>query len=146
MVTSMGWSGRGYSRGRGGMWGYQAPMPQIPPPPSGSIRIVAPVDFSNGLNSPISMRTGRAPYIAVVDVSGGKIVNVNIVQNAAAMAPRGAGVQLGQWILNIGASIVIAVSLGPNIDMVLRQVGVRVELVPPGTILGDALAKLGFVK
>jgi len=136
--------GKGYGGGLGGRWSFTQ-MPQIPPPSSGALRVAAPVDINAGLDSPISPRTGRAPYIALVDVLKGKIAKINVVANAAASAPRGAGMQLGQWLITSGVKVVLASLLGPNLEMVLRQAGVRVEIVPAGIKLRDALVKLGIV-
>lgn len=140
------WRGRGmgYGRGRGGGWSF-AQMPRILPPLSGALRVAAPVDINAGLDSPISPRTGRAPYIALVDILNGKIANINVIANVAASAPRGAGMQLGQWLVTSGVKIVIASLLGPNLEMILKQAGIRVEIIPAGIKLRDALVKLGIV-
>ena len=39
----------------------------------------------------------------------------------------------------------MAPRLGPNIAMVLSQAGVRVETVPPGVTVGEALRRMGLL-
>lgn len=134
--------GRGWGRGRG--WGPLPTLPPLPPPPPNGLRIMATVDSNVGLNSPISFRFARAPLIAVVDTVGGKVVNLKILENPYATAPHGAGMGLGQWIVASGVKLVIAPRLGPNISFVLQQAGVRVEIVPPGIPLSEALRRLGI--
>ena len=146
---SYGWRGRrGSGRGGvgppfgGGPWTPQ--MPPLPAPPPGATRIALPVEDSRGLDSAISWRMGRASYIAVVDVAGDRVVDVNVVPNAVAGTPRGAGIALGQWLLSIGVRVVVAPRVGPNLAYVLQQGGVRIESAPPGSRVRDALKSLGI--
>ncbi len=139
-----GWRrGRGFGGGYGGGW-IPINMPAMTPLQPNTMRIAATVDANNGLNSPISFRAGRAPYIAIIDVSGNKITSINIYPNMAMNIPRGAGIQLAQWLLNGRISIFIASNVGPNVEMVLRQAGVKIHIVSPGTMLGAVLASMGI--
>ncbi len=58
--------------------------------------------------------------------------------------PRGAGIQLAQWLLNSRVSIFITSNVGPNVEMVLRQAGVKIHIVSPGLILGSVLTSMGI--
>lgn len=141
--------GRGWRRGRayGGGYGgglFPINMPTVPPLQPNTIRIAAVVDADNGLNSPISFRAGRAPYIAMVDVSSNKVISISIYPNMAMNVPRGAGIQLAQWLLNSRVSIFITSNIGPNIEIVLRQAGVKIHIVPPGSILNSVLTSMGI--
>ena len=148
---SYNWRGRG-GFGRGGSGGppwaggpWTPPqMPSLPRPPPGATRVAVPVEDNRGLDSTISWRMGRASYIAIVDVVEGRVAGVNVVPNAVAGAPRGAGIALGQWLLSIGVNVVVAPRVGPNIAYVLQQGGVRVEVAPPGSRVRDALRNLGI--
>ncbi len=162
----MSWQGGpGYGRGRGrggGRGGYRwrrgwsqgwgsGPQPQQPAPlhvqqlPPGYRRIAAVVDEDNGLDSRISPTYGRAPYIALVDLDPqGNIVAVNIVPNPAVNTPQGAGPATTQYILSTGATTIIASNIGPNAQAFLRQYGVQVVTVPPGTPLKQALRTIGI--
>lgn len=136
-----------YSAGYGGWrrrpFNFSGNMPSIPLPPSGVTRIVSTVEHK-GLDALIATRFARAPFVVVIDVSNNKVINVNFVQNSIATLPHGAGVALGQWLISIGADMVLATRLGPNVSMVLQHAGIKVKFVPPGTKLRDAIAGLGI--
>jgi len=99
-----------------------------------------------GLESMVSPRFARAPYITIVDVANGSVAWVNPVRNPFEAMPRGAGVSLGQWLAQIGCRVAVGVSFGPNIAMVLQQAGIRVVTVAPGTRVIDALRIAGLVR
>jgi len=119
-------------------------MPSIPKPSPKILRIVMTTEDDKGLSSLIAARFARAPFITLVDASEGRILNVNVIRNSIASLPHGAGVALGQWLASIGVDVVMAVTLGPNISMILNQAGIRVERIPYGTKVKEALARLGI--
>ncbi|RLI24792.1 hypothetical protein DRO58_07000 [Candidatus Bathyarchaeota archaeon] len=153
--------GGGYGRGRGRGGGYgqgrgmgrgmgPGPFPQqvlepIPPPPPGVLRVAASTDDGNGLNARISFRFARAPFLTIVDLKDGKAVDSRSIQNLLAAGARGVGVAVGQWLVSSGVRLVLAPHLGPNIMMVLSQAGVKVEMVPPGVTIEEALRRLRLV-
>ena len=142
--------GGGYGRG-GSPWGVsgQPLMPQqvpIQPPPPNATRIVIPVDDASGLNSRVSMVFARAPYFLVVDIVNGSAVNAQPVPNPYMNVGGGAGRWVSEWILGIGARIVIAPSVGPNAMGMLGQSGIGVYNVPTGTSAIDALRMLGLIR
>ncbi len=153
-----GW-GRGRGRGMGGGWGMgrggppwaqgpglgQAEMPSLEPPAPGALRVAAGVEADYGLESPVSPRLGRAPFIAVVDVANGRPVWWKITANAYASMPHGVGVALAQWLIANGVKAVLAVNVGPNALMLLQQAGVSLYTVQPGVRLIDALRMVGLV-
>ena len=160
-----GWGrgqGRGKGRGRGGYGGYgmgygpgygpafQQPgtgqFINIPPPPPGALRVAASVDENAGINSRISARFARSMYIAIIDISNGKVSNVNIVPNPAANAMGGAGMMIAQWLVSSGVRIVIGSSYGPNAGGALAQAGITTHTVQPGIPIIEALRQLGLVK
>jgi len=163
-----GWGrgqGKGRGRGRGGYGGYggygmgygpgygpgfqQPGMGQytsIPPPPPGALRVAASVDENAGINSRISTRFARSMYMAIIDISAGKVVNVNIVPNPAANAMGGAGMMVAQWLVSCGVRVVIGSSYGPNAGGALAQAGITTHTVQPGTPVIEALRQLGLVK
>ena len=150
-----GWGRRrGMGGGFGGRMGAGMPpapaaMPQqapIPPPQSGVKRIVASVEENNGLNSRISSRFGRCPFLAFVDIADGEVKSVNIVPNQAASMPMGAGMAVAQLVISSGASEVIGSNFGPNVSAAFQQAGLKVHVVEPLLPLGEALKKLGLIR
>jgi len=148
----MGWGRRmGWGRGMGRGWGAMPPaaapqMPQLPPLRSGVKRVVVAVEDNNGLDSRISSRFGRAPFMAFVDVADGEVKAVNIIPNQAANLPTGAGISVAQWVISAQATDVIAPYLGPNVSMVFSQAGLRVHSTEPLIPLSEALRRAGFIR
>jgi len=144
-----GWGGRGYGRrgwrrGRGG-WATQLSQPIVSPPARG-LRVATTLNNNNGLQSIISQVFARAPYLALIDIDNGQIIDLKIFENPAAQAPGGAGRYLAQLLLNSGVSIVLVPSLGPNAAQALTMAGVQVYNIQPGIPLIEALRATGLVK
>lgn len=140
-----GWGGGG-GRGWGSRFQGQPPLPNLTPPPPGCDRVAAGVENNNGLNSLLSHRFGRAPFILVVDVCNGRVNNVQIVPNTAAQLPRGAGVAVAQWLISNGVKIVITCNMGPHMETIINQAGIRVIQAEPGTPVIEILRRYGIVK
>ncbi len=154
-LYAQGWGG-GYGRRRRGWgggppWARGGPPPgpapgpvapaiqPIPPPPPGAIRVAVPTNDPNGLNALVAGVFARAPFITIIDISGSKPVNVNSIPNPYAYGGGGAGIGLAQWLLSSGVQVVLAPLLGPNVENILAQSGVRIIYVQPGTRVLDAL-------
>ena len=133
----------GMGRGAGGRWRVSE-MPPLPPPPRGVLRVAASTENDRGLDAPISYRFARAPFITVVDLEEGRVIRVQAIRNTLAGGARGVGMAVGQWLLSSNVNVVIAPRFGPNVSLLLNQAGVRVEIVPPGTLLGEAIRGLGL--
>jgi len=133
MARPYGWGRRGFGGGF-----IQMPEP-IPPPPPSTVRVAIATLDGNGLNAIVSPRFARAPYIVIVDILGGNVVNHYVVPNPAASAPRGAGVAVARWLISSQVNVVLAVNLGLNIQEILSQANIRVEYTQPGIKVIDAL-------
>jgi predicted Fe-Mo cluster-binding NifX family protein len=83
------------------------------------------------LNSPIDPRFGRCQYFLFVDP---ETMEFEVLENEGLMAMGGAGVQAAQLIVQRGASVLITGNLGPNAASALSASGIKVYLVPGGTI------------
>ena len=147
------WAGRGRGRGLGrggrgrGFAPFQGTGPQpLPAPSPGAIRVVATTLDDRGVESQVSPRFARAPFIVVVDIVNGAITNAVSMPNPFASMPGGAGVAFAQWIIGSGARIVITPNIGPNASMVLQQAGITVYNISPGVRVIDALRGLGLVR
>ena len=107
---------------------------------------MASVEDNNGLNSRVSMRFGRCPFLAFADIVDGEVKAVNIIPNQAAAAPSAAGITVAQMIISSGASDVIGSNFGPNVAAALQQAGLRMHTVEPLAPLGEALKRLGLIR
>ena len=93
---------------------------------------------SGGLDDVVSSVFARAPTFTIVDVENGEIKDVRVMQNPAAMAGGGAGIQASQILVNEGVQAVIAGNFGPNASGVLAQAGVAM-ISMPGIKVEDAV-------
>ena len=123
------------------------PTPEpLPPPPPNVFRVATTTVDSRGLESPVSPRFARGPYIVVVDIASGRVADVRVLANPFANFPHGAGVAFAQWLISSGVRAVLAPNLGPNVAMVLQQAGIAVYSAVPGARVIDALRSLGLVR
>ena len=83
------------------------------------------------LDSQIDPRFGRSQYFVFVDP---ETMEFEAVENQGLMAMGGAGVQAAQFVVQKGANVVITGNLGPNAASALSASGIKVYLVPGGTI------------
>jgi predicted Fe-Mo cluster-binding NifX family protein len=83
------------------------------------------------LNCQIDPRFGRCQYFIFIDP---ETMEFEASENEGLMAMGGAGVQAAQLIAQKGATALITGNLGPNAASALSASGIRVYLVPGGTI------------
>ncbi len=141
-----GWGWRGGRGFRGGESGWTPNFPSVPPPPPGALRVAVAAESGDGLNAPVSMRFGRAPYFVIVDVVGGSVASVHVVSNPAVSAPHGAGRMVMNWLASVGVGAVVAGRFGPNVAMAAQALGIKTLTVAPGVRVIDALRSLGIVR
>lgn len=78
-----------------------------------SVRIVIPVEDTNGLNSRLSQHFGRAPYFAVVELDeSGKVLNFQMVPNKSEHF--GGMGRPPDIILKLNPNAVITYGMGPR--------------------------------
>jgi len=83
------------------------------------------------LTSQIDPRFGRCQYFVFVDP---ETMEFEAFENEGLMASGGAGVQAAQQVVQKGANTLITGNLGPNAASALSASGIRVYLVPGGTV------------
>ncbi len=93
---------------------------------------------SGGLEDTVSPVFARAPTFTIAEVENGKIKDVRVMQNPAAMAGGGAGIQAAQLLVNEGVQAVVAGNFGPNSSGILAQAGISM-ISSPGTKVEDAV-------
>jgi predicted Fe-Mo cluster-binding NifX family protein len=99
---------------------------------------IAVATNNGGLEDVVSSVFARAPTFTIVDIDNGEIKDVRVMQNPAAMAGGGAGIQASQVLVNEGVQAVIAGNFGPNASGVLAQAGVAM-ISMPGARVEDAV-------
>ena len=83
------------------------------------------------LNCQIDPRFGRCQYFIFIDP---ETMEFEAFENTGLMASGGAGVQAAQLVAQKGASALITGNLGPNAASALSASGIKVYLVPGGTV------------
>src|SRR4030067_1660686 len=83
------------------------------------------------LDSQIDPRFGRCQYFIFIDP---ETMEFEASENEGLMAMGGAGVQAAQLIVQKGANTLITGNLGPNAASALSASGIKVHLVPGGTV------------
>jgi predicted Fe-Mo cluster-binding NifX family protein len=83
------------------------------------------------LDSPIDPRFGRCQYFILIDP---ETMEFEASENEGLMASGGAGIQAAQSVVQKGVSAVITGNLGPNAASTLSAAGIKVHLVPGGTV------------
>ena len=99
---------------------------------------IAAATGAGGLDDAVSTVFARAPTFTIVDVENGEIKNTRVMQNPAASAGGGAGIQAAQILVNEGVRAVIAGNFGPNASGLLAQTGVAM-ISSPGVKVEDAV-------
>ncbi len=96
------------------------------------------------LDAQVDPRFGRCQYFIFLDP---KTMDFEVVENQGVGAMGGAGVQAAQLVAQKGATALITGNLGPNAASALSASGIKVYLVPGGTVKEAAQAyKSGTLK
>ena len=82
-------------------------------------------------NCQIDPRFGRCQYFIFIDP---ETMEFEALENEGLMASGGAGVQAAQMVAQKGANTLITGNLGPNAASALSASGIKVYLVPGGTV------------
>jgi len=94
-----------------------------------------------GLDAQVDPRFGRCAVFTIVDVVDGEIKGVSVVENSAAAAFSGAGIQAAQIVAEQGVEVVISGRFGPNAQMALQQLGVKVVAGLAGMTVREAVKR-----
>ena len=131
-----------------------APPPPLPPMPpmgmprtpalraSGRLRVALSTNGRAGLDDTIADRFARCPTFTIVDLEGGRVLNVEVRDNPYITYPHGAGFAVAQFLASMGVNAVVAARIGPNAWQALASLGMSIHTVPPGTRVRDALRAL----
>ena len=91
------------------------------------------------LDATVDPRFGRCAYFLIVDSD---TMEFEAMQNQAAMAGMGAGIQAAQTVASAGVEAVIAGHFGPNAFHALSQAGIALYAAPPNMTVRQAIEAL----
>jgi predicted Fe-Mo cluster-binding NifX family protein len=83
------------------------------------------------LDSQIDPRFGRCQYFIFADPD---TMDSEALENVGLMASGGAGIQAAQFVAQKGVNALVTGNLGPNAASALSAAGIKVYLVPGGTV------------
>jgi len=92
---------------------------------------IAVASSGTTLDVPVDPRFGRCPFFLVVDTD---TLQFEVLENQAAQAGGGAGIQAAQAVARAGAEGVIAGNFGPNAFQALTAGGIPVYTGATGTV------------
>ena len=95
---------------------------------------IAVTSSGENLNSEVDPRFGRARYLVIFDSDTGEFKSMDNRMNRNAV--HGAGVQAGQALILLGASVLITGHCGPTAFRVLEAAGIKVVTGATGTVEG----------
>ena len=89
------------------------------------------------LDDPVDPRFGRCHWFVIVDTDD---MSFDAMENQAAAAGHGAGIEAAQVVANAGCDAVVAATFGPNAAHALTQGGLRMYRFTDGTVREAAQA------
>jgi len=107
------------------------------------IKLAIPTKGDGGLEDVVSEVFGRANTFTIIDVEGGAVMNVDILQNPAVTYKHGAGPIVVKTLVDLGVNFVVSGELGPGVSTLLDQFKVSKVIVKPGTIVKEVLKIAG---
>jgi predicted Fe-Mo cluster-binding NifX family protein len=96
---------------------------------------------AGSLDAIVDPRFGRCAYFVIVEVEGNEIKNTEAIQNPAATAIGGAGIQAAQLIANKGAEVLISGNMGPNAFSILSETGIKIVTGVAGISVKEAVQR-----
>jgi predicted Fe-Mo cluster-binding NifX family protein len=92
---------------------------------------VAVTTVKPNLDADVEPRFGRAPFFLIVETED---MSFDAIENAAAGAAGGAGIQAAQTVADAGAKAVLTGNCGPNAHRTLQAAGIAVVIGVAGTV------------
>lgn len=92
---------------------------------------IAVSSVGQDLDAQVDPRFGRCAYFLIVETD---TMAFEVIDNAAAGAAGGAGIQAGQTVANAGAKVVLTGNVGPNAFQTLSSMGLKIYTGLSGTV------------
>lgn len=92
---------------------------------------IAITSQGDNLDAPFDLRFGRSAYFIIYDTEKEQYESL---QNPAAMAPSGAGIQASQLMASKNVEVVISGDFGPKASQALMDAGIRMVKMNASTV------------
>lgn len=113
--------------------------------PADAIRVGAGLEEDAGLYSRVSWDIAHAPYLALVDTAGGRVVDASVAPNPLAGMRGGVGVAIARWLIDNSVDVVVAGRLGQHALEALAAKRIKIVQPLPGETLEALLRRLGLI-
>lgn len=105
------------------------------------IKIAIATNGYDGLEDTISNIFGKAKTFTIVNVEDGKVKNVRIIDNPAAVYEHGSGPIAAKALAELRVDLVIASQVGPGALELLEYHKITPMLVDPNTTANESIKK-----
>lgn len=95
------------------------------------MKIAVTASNNRGLETEVDPRFGRAAYFAVIDSES---MEVEFIDNSAANASSGAGIEAAQLVSDQGVEGLISVKVGPKAFKALQSADIKIYNVDGGSL------------
>ncbi len=109
-----------------------------------SYRVAVPTGKKGGLEDYVSDVFGRAETFTIIDIQGGGVRNVEVLQNPAVAYKHGAGPIVVKTLVDLSVDMVFSGEIGPGAESLLEHHDVDWVKVEPGTRVADSVKDILF--
>ncbi|RJS89969.1 hypothetical protein CW700_02145 [Candidatus Bathyarchaeota archaeon] len=103
------------------------------------MRVAIPTKGGRGLEEVISEVFGRAPCFTLVDLEGGSVEHVEVLENVATKYEHGTGPIVVKMLADRGVNLVVAKEIGPGAKTLLEQNNIELLKLGAGPTVADVL-------
>lgn len=105
----------------------------------GKIRVAVPTKNKKGLEGIVSEVFGRTKYFTLVDLEGGSIERVEVLENPHVEYKHGTGPLVVKMLADHGVDIAIAQEVGPGASTLLEQNNIELFKIEAGPSVSEVL-------
>jgi len=105
----------------------------------GKLKIAVPTKTHKGLEDVVSEVFGKAKTFTIVDIEGGEVKNVQVIDNPAASYEYGSGPVAVKTLADLKVNLAMAVEFGPGASSLLEQHNIKKVSVKPSTKVADSI-------
>ncbi|MEM1538058.1 MAG: NifB/NifX family molybdenum-iron cluster-binding protein [Candidatus Nezhaarchaeales archaeon] len=109
------------------------------------IKIAFATTGTKGIEDDVSHEFGRSKTFTVVDIEGGKVKSVKVIQNPATTLSHGKGPVVAKYLSDLQVNMVVSGEFGPGASILLNELKITKLIVKPGQRVIDVLKEKGLI-